>query len=217
MPLGLHLGCRDPGHLSRWQAALAAGKSRLPRCTGTTKLGRKCRHHVMVGSNRCHWHLHGVERDAFDQVRIVRLQRLSRLSDIGERGRQKARNALAHIERRRLHRAWKHDPTIPGVTLVLNPHQEKRVVELLLGEFGIDIEKVLPQTSRLPTPCCVDRLRWAAVLLIQGKTTLEKAKRRVWQAIAEDTHFFDKIDAFTAVDTPLLSAEDFRLLAGRRP
>ena len=124
--LGSYEGLRDPAHLARWLTALTEGKNRLPRCVGTTKLGRKCKHIAMIGSDRCCFHLVGAERDRVDQIRIARYRRLSRLSDIGERGREKARTALAHIERRRLHRAWKLDPTIPGTTLVLNPHHEKQ-------------------------------------------------------------------------------------------
>ena len=58
----------------------------------------------------------------------------------------------------------------------------------------------MPETNRLPTPRCIDRLRWAAVLYLQQKIDMPKLKNRVRLAVASDVKFFGRIDAMTAVE-----------------
>lgn len=188
--LGRHLGCKDPAHLARWLAALTAGKNRLPRCTAVTRLGKPCRSHAMIGTDRCQWHLTGAARVKFNETRIARLERLARLSDIGLRGRSKARAGLRNIQRFKLMQIWKVDPSVPGEVFELDPEAEQRVRAALLADFDIDLDAELEETGRVPSPRLCYRLRRAVALLLGEKISRHAAQRRIDQALRAEVKFF---------------------------
>ena len=99
-PLGIWLGSRDPAHLRRWRAALAAGYLAGPRCEGMTRLGERCRRLPLYGASRCCCHLKGPERDKVDQVRLARLHKRALHGSAGERAR--TLRQVGNIERRLL-------------------------------------------------------------------------------------------------------------------
>jgi hypothetical protein len=113
-------------------------------------------------------------------ARIAGLQRVAASNIQGEVGAERARRALAAIERRRLNRAWKYDPSIPGSTLRVDD-RTLREIDRWLADQGVDIESV-QHTSR-----CRDRVCWAAYLHhIKGTVTIEAARRRIFLARRDD-------------------------------
>ncbi|WP_293810607.1 hypothetical protein [uncultured Bosea sp.] len=178
--LGSDFASRDPAHLARWQAAVLAGRARAPRCTAIAKSGERCQLPGMKFSDpcRCHRHLHGLARDLTDERRRPWLEALSRRASRPVMS-STARKALAAIERRRLHRAWLRDPTIPGSTLLLAPDDEARVAETLLHRFGVDLN------NETHTERARDRLKWACVRMLGGADPI-KAGYRVNAALRDD-------------------------------
>src|SRR4051794_8984697 len=137
----------DPAHVRRWMAALNEGARKAPRCGAMTKLGVPCQKLRLIGGDRCRHHVHGKQRDELDARRELRLQRIAAggaSSCQGRRGEADARKALFVIRRRRLLRAWRKDPTIPGSTIELTPVDEARVGKLLDEEFNIAFDRPLP-------------------------------------------------------------------------
>lgn len=194
--LGAALGSRDPSHLARWQAAVLAGRARAPRCTAIAKTGRRCRLPAMKFSDpcRCHRHLHGLARDLTDERRRPWLEALSRTASRPIMS-STARKALAAIERRRLHRVWLRDPTIPGSTLLLTPNDEARVAEALLRRFSVDLyDETLTERAR-------DRLKWAAFRMLAGADPT-KAGFRVKAALRDDERWRRRIAPDTCEPSP---------------
>jgi hypothetical protein len=102
------------------------------------------------------------------------------------------RTTLAVIARRQLHRAWKLDPTLPGTTLVLPDHDEKRVRRWLQDEHGIDLAETMHATGHHLSARCVDRLRWAAALRLSQRVTETSARNRVAAALRDDLRWLQK-------------------------
>jgi hypothetical protein len=111
----------------------------------------------------------------------------------GERAREKALRALARIERRELHAAWSRDPTIPGVTTVLSPPDEHRVLIWLKSRFSLDLDAEQPH-GRIFTPWARDLVARSAVLGIRGVFSDEKVARRIAIARSRDAEFWGKHD-----------------------
>lgn len=132
----------------------------------------------MRHSDRCRLHLDGSKRDAVDELRYPRLERRARAKGKPVQA-VLALKALAAIKRRRLHRAWLTDPTVPGTTLVLTPNDEARVAEALLLRFGADLY------DETHTERCRDRLKWAAFRSLAGADPI-KASYRVKAALRDD-------------------------------
>lgn len=194
--LGSNFASRDPAHLARWQAAVLAGRARAPRCTAIAKSGQRCQLPAMKFSApcRCHRHLHGAARDETDERRRPWLEALSRRASRPVMS-STARKALAAIERRRLHRAWLRDPTIPGSTLLLAPNDEARVAEALQHRFSVDLY------DETHTARCRDRLKWAAFRMMAGADPI-KAGFRVNAALRDDKRWRRRIAHDTCEPRP---------------
>jgi hypothetical protein len=100
--LGDAFASRDPAHIQRWLAAMAAGRARL-RCVAVSRSGERCRNHTLKFSDKCRNHCKGAERDRVDEKRLAWLERnLHR--NWGERQLANVRVRIGKIRRRRLHR-----------------------------------------------------------------------------------------------------------------
>lgn len=172
----------DPDHQRRWLAAMREGIRRAPKCQAIRRNGLPCRMHALPGTTprRCLHHLRGVARDAYDLARIPKLLR-QRVSG-GAISRDKARQALAAIERRQLHRHWKEHPNTSGTTLVLSEIDESCVRDWLRALHGIDLDR----GDHGLTHRAVDRVRWAAALVLTGRIDEGGAATRVRLALKDD-------------------------------
>jgi hypothetical protein len=189
MPLGEYLGRRDEEHLSRWHAALMAGRLVAPKCDALTREGKPCRRDRLYGSQFCTHHLRGVERDAIDRVRLERLHReFARTSCVGLQRR--IERQLRNIERRMLHRAWLNHPEIEGSTLELSIAEEQQVRSFLRDELHLNIDRPDPVTKRELSPRAVDRARWCAYRLLRGTVEPEAARRRVVNLLRDERQFW---------------------------
>lgn len=108
--LGDHFASRDPLHLARWSAALAAGRARK-RCSATTKTGAQCRQIALRFATTCRHHTRGRARDGIDALRLgwLRKQALRHPAL-----RAYAERSIERIFTRRLLRAWRLDPELPA-------------------------------------------------------------------------------------------------------
>src|SRR6516165_12041009 len=117
--LGEHFASKEPAHISRWLAAMAAGRAKRQCIAIARSTGERCRRHSLKFSDKCTIHCVGAERIAVDEKRLKWLER-RRLKNFN--GAQKARieASIARIGRRRLRWAWSTlDPTIQGSTIEL--------------------------------------------------------------------------------------------------
>lgn len=176
-----------------WLAALAAGNAAAPRCGADTASGGTCGRLRMKGSSHCYLHLRGHQRDIVDRERAVRAAKSARSTN--PRRRADGERALAAIQRRRLHRVWKLDPTLPGTTLALPDADERRVLSWLKDVHGIVLDETLHETGHRLSARCVDRLRWAAVLRLTLRVTEVSARNRVVAALRDDLRWFRKMSA----------------------
>jgi hypothetical protein len=191
MPLGEYLGRRDEEHLSRWHAALMAGRSVAPKCDALTREGEPCRRERLYGSRFCTHHLRGVERDRVDQVRRERLHRkIARTSCAGVQRR--AERQLRNIERRMHHRAWLNSPEVEGSTLELPSHEEELVRACLRDELGLDIDEPDHVTGRNLSPRATDRARWAAYMCLSERCTREAGRRRVASLLRDERRYWSR-------------------------
>jgi hypothetical protein len=176
------LGSRDPEHIARWVAALAAGRDAAPRCLAPLRNGCLCQRQRMRGAKRCPVHCKGAERDRVDAEAVARLRREAKWDNAVGRH---ARNRLENIERRRQNRAWLKDPTIQGRTVVLSLNDERRVKHYLKTTHGIDLDNECSATGFAFTPRAVDRLLWCGVHALSGHADFAAAAKRV-ECIFED-------------------------------
>jgi hypothetical protein len=196
MPLGNHLGCKDPSHVNRWLRAMWKGRDAIPRCEALNKRGEPCGYHRMKGSRYCHCHLKGPARTAIDAKRVPHLLHAARSLHKGEYGRSHAIAALARIERREQHLAWKANPLLQlPPTICLSPIDERRVRRYLFDRHGLDLDVSQFGQSRPPSPRCVDRCVWAGALVLRHIIDDAKAARRIKVALADDAKFFGMLDA----------------------
>jgi hypothetical protein len=177
----------------KWLAALAAGSAAAPKCEGVTRAGVRCGRVRMRGMSRCHNHLQGPQRDIADAERAAEAAKNARSTNPYRR--ERALRTLAAIERRRLHRVWKLDPTIPGTTLALPEHDERRVEGWLKAEHGIVLDDTKHETGDPLSARCVDRLRWAAALRLTGRVSEVSSRNRVAAALRDDLAWFEKMAA----------------------
>jgi hypothetical protein len=173
--LGGYLGTPDPLDRLRWFAAMNAGKLRR-QCSATAKTGARCRKTALKFADRCRHHCQGRERDLTDEKRLPWLRSMA-LRFPGKR--IQAERSIERILIRRLYRAWKLDPELPGATMRLGPGDEARVERWLI-ERGV----ILDDGQR--TPQCQDRLRWAAFLSLGGKLDDQAARRRIEDALRDE-------------------------------
>ena len=180
----------------RWHAALRAGRAAAPRCEAVIRsTGKQCcvpamRESRKLGVHRCHFHCHGSLRDEVDNLREARAYRQAQSTNTIMRMEGLA--TLASIGNRRLHRIWKIDPSVPGSTLLLGEHDERRVTAWLVDR-NVYSTKSLPGSDRPPTARAIDRLRWAAYLALSGRLTPAAADRRVHVAIRDDGRWWGKV------------------------
>lgn len=190
------IGCRDPHHVARWVGAMNAARASRSdiRCAALTSTGQPCKRTRMRGSDKCHNHLLGAERDAVDAKREPRVRRAL------HHGRHrlkpaKHQSALGSIARRALRRAWRFDPMIQGSTLHLDDASEQRVAEWLQVHHRIDIDTDGTLTARF-----VDKARWSGLLVLSGAITPAAAAHRLHVARKE-------MDRWRAQTNPAPSAE----------
>jgi hypothetical protein len=193
MRLGTYLGRRDQEHLSRWHAALMAGRRAAPKCDALTREGKPCRRDRLYGANLCSHHLRGRERDALDAKRLERAQRIAAEGRPIER--ERALKTVRNIQRRALHRAWLNHPEIEGSTLELSIAEDQRMRSFLRGELGLDIERPDPVSGQPLTPRATDRARWAAYLCLSDRCTREAARPRVASLLRDDRRYWSRKSA----------------------
>ena len=121
-PFAFPAGSAEPLHIHRWVAALVAGRAaKYPKCACTLRSGEDCRNPPLRGAKLCHIHLGGKEREAYDRKRERELLLIiAGCPNRGEIGREQARASLECMMRRRLRRAWKHNPLIEGKTIAFS-------------------------------------------------------------------------------------------------
>ena len=151
--LGESFASKDPDHLRRWAEALAAGRAKL-RCSAISRTtGKPCRAVPLKFADCCRCHLRGSKRAEVDALRLQWLQRrLPRTSNAALK--QTIESAIAGIERRRLQRVWRIDPTVEGVTITLAPRDRDRVLAWLKAVGRIEDFDALTARAQ-------DRLLWA--------------------------------------------------------
>jgi hypothetical protein len=173
--LGEHFASRDPLHLARWSAALAEGRARK-RCSAMTKTGLQCRQIALRFAVTCGHHTRGQARDEIDALRLGWLRKQAlRYPAL----RAYAERSIERIFIRRLLRAWRLNPELPGATMRLGPVDEARVERWLI-EHGVN-----PKDQQ-HTAQCVDKLRWAAFLSLGGKLDDRAAQTRIGVALRGD-------------------------------
>lgn len=177
---------RAPGWLTMMAEAYAAA----PRCGAKCKKGGTCQHVRMRGSDRCHTHLQGPQRDILDAQRAERAEKMARSTNVKLRAQGEA--TLRAIAKRKLHRAWQADPTIPGSTLTLPERDEAAVRRWLLEEHCIDLDNTKHEEGFPLSYRAIDRLRWAAALCLTKRSPPENAARRVEQALRVDLAWWRK-------------------------
>ncbi len=174
-----------------WHAAMQAGKRAAPKCVATNAAGERCGGVRMRGADRCRCHLTGPERDATDIQRAVEARK--KLRSTNTMRRADGETALRNIARRQLHRAWKRDPTVAGATLVLEDHDESRVLAWLAENHGLDLERrPFHDNGRPISARAIDRLRWAGTLALTQRITAEGGRRRVFAALRDDLAWWRK-------------------------
>ena len=187
----------SPFALARWAEALAAGRARAPRCECILRNGQQCRGIPMrearkMGVNLCRWHCRGRLRDTVDARREPRLRALANSDN--DILRSRAERALACIARRKTNRAWKLDPRLPGATV---PHMSVRDamrVERWLAERNVRESYPLQATGHPPTPRCLDRMTWTAILAIGGRIEEHGARRRIELAVKDEVVFRKRLE-----------------------
>ena len=97
------------------------------------------------------------------------------------------------MERRRLRRAWRHNPLIEGSTIAFEPHIERQVRAYLRSEHGLDIDGVVNGTGWMLTPRALDRCLWAGYFGITGKSDFRHVARRIADAVGDDIRFYAKL------------------------
>ena len=194
MPLGEYLGRRDPEHLNRWLLAQWEGRRKAPKCGALTRAGEPCRRDRLRGADRCGHHIHGAERDKVDALRRQRLIRqLDGTRCVGLQRR--LRRQLANIDRRNLHRLWKHDPLIEGSTLIVSSCEEDRLRAFLRDELNLNIDLADQVTGHFLTARSLDRSRWAAYLALAERCSHEAARRRVVGLLCAERKYWARRDA----------------------
>jgi len=176
--LGEHFASRDPAHIARWLAAMAAGRAKRQCIAIARSTGERCRRHSLKFSDKCTIHCVGAERIAVDEKRLEWLER-RRLKNFN--GAQKARidASIARIGRRRLRWAWgSMDPTLPGSTIELTPPDLQRVCEWLRSVAGVDPGALTART--------LDRCTWAGALFLARRSTEATALKSVQIAMRDE-------------------------------
>jgi hypothetical protein len=175
---------------------MAAGRARAPRCERILRNGQQCRGIPMrearkMGDNLCRWHCRGRLRDRVDACREPRLHRLA-ASD-NDILRSRAERSLACIARRRTNRAWKLDPRLPGSSVPHLSARDAARVERWLAERNVRESFPLQATGRPPTPRCLDRMTWTAILAIGGRIDEHGARRRLELAVKDEVAFWRRL------------------------
>jgi hypothetical protein len=182
--LGEHFASRDPAHIARWLAAMAAGRAKRQCVAIARSTGERCRRHSLKFSDKCTIHCVGAERIAVDEKRLKWLER-RRLKNFN--GAQKARidASIARIGRRRLRWAWRSmDPTLPGSTIQLERRDFQRVCEWLRSIAGVDFDAL---TAR-----ALDRCLWAGALFLARRSTEATALKSVRIALRDEQRWRSK-------------------------
>jgi hypothetical protein len=176
--LGEHFASKEPAHISRWLAAMAAGRAKR-QCIGIARsTGERCRRHSLKFSDRCTIHCIGAERIAVDEKRLKWLER-RRLKNFNAAQKARIEASIARIGRRRLRWAWGlMDPTLPGSTIELTPRDLQRVCEWLRSVAGVDPDAL---TAR-----ALDRCTWAGALFLARRSTEATALKSVTVALKDE-------------------------------
>ena len=112
-------------------------------------------------ADKCSIHCRGAERIEVDQLRLVWLRRKLRCRFFNVRERASLEARVARIERRRLRWVWKTDPTVPGATIALQPHDLARAEGWLRDVAGVEPDGL---TAR-----AYDQCLWAAALCLSRR------------------------------------------------
>jgi hypothetical protein len=182
--LGEHFASRDPAHIARWLEAMAAGRARRPCVAIARSTGEQCRRHSLKFSDTCMVHCIGAERIAVDEKRLKWLER-RRLKNFNAAQKARIEASIARIGRRRLRWAWRTmDPTLPGSTIELAPHDLQRVQDWLRHQAGVDPDAL---TAR-----ALDRCTWAAALFLARRSTEATALKSVRIALRDEERWRSK-------------------------
>jgi hypothetical protein len=182
--LGEHFASRDPAHIARWLAAMAAGRARRQCVAIARSTGERCRRHSLKFSDRCAIHCIGAERIAVDQKRLKWLER-RRLKNFNAAQKARIDASIARIGRRRLRWAWRSmDPTLPGSTIELALSDLRRVHDWLRGRAGVD--------PNVLTTRALDRCTWAGALFLARRSTEATALKSVSIAMRDEERWRSK-------------------------
>ena len=144
-----------------------------------------CRAVPLKFADRCRCHLRGSKRAEVDALRLEWLRR--RLLRAGNPAfRQTIEFAIAGVERRRLQRAWRIDPTVEGATISLAPRDRIRVLAWLSGVGRIEDFNALTARAQ-------DRLLWAGGLCLAKRTTEATALKNVATALSDEARWRAKM------------------------
>ena len=174
---------------------MTAGRmAKYPKCEHIRKNGVRCRLVPLPGARLCHRHLGGGAREDYDRKREPELILIANgVRNRGEVGRECAYAQLACMMRRRLRRAWRHNPLIEGSTIAFEPWVERQVHAYLRKEHGLDIDGVVKGTGWMLTPRARDRCLWAGYFGITEKSDFRHVARRVADAVGDDVRFYAKL------------------------
>lgn len=136
----------------------------------------QCRQIALRFAATCRHHTRGRARDEIDALRLGWLRKQAlRYPAL----RAYAERSIERIFTRRLLRAWRLNPELPGATMRLRPVDEARVEGWLI-EHGVN-----PKDQQ-HTAQCVDKLRWAAFLSLGGKLDDSATQTRIRVALRGD-------------------------------
>jgi hypothetical protein len=182
--LGEHFASRDPAHISRWLAAMAAGRAKRQCVAIARSTGERCRRHSLKFTDKCTIHCVGAVRIAVDEKRLEWLKR-RRLKNLNAAQKARIEASIARIGRRRLRWAWgSMDPTLPGSTIELTPRDLQRVCEWLRSIAVVDPGAL---TAR-----ALDRCLWAGALFLARRSTEQTALKSVRIALRDEERWRSK-------------------------
>lgn len=195
---GGFLGTRVPAHIRKMAMAGVEARRTSFRCTAIMRNGERCGGPVLRGEDACRHHLRDPVRRAHADAE--RRERAQRRVDLGyPRSRvERAVEALNALDKSQLHRSWKIDARIPGVTITFTSDDDRVACERWLVEnCGVDINQPISETGRMASPRLCDRLYWSAWRVLRGGdfVTVDfigRAKNRVRAALRDECFFWRK-------------------------
>src|SRR5689334_21159600 len=133
------------------------------------------------------------EKSRLQAERLGDMFARGRRYSIDEYGRNRALNAIRSLQSHQLRKASWYDALLQGSTLQLSPGEEAAVRSLFLGQFGIDIDGLLPEHGRPPTHRCRDELLCCRRHFLTKRVNKRQLQARVRRSRRLDATFWKRM------------------------